>query len=99
SAARLLASFVSHKGPFQSSVAIAPLNETVLGNLTHAKTRLKPGITRYEQDYRPPCCFRLTGHIGRAAEIKVFSNIGVKSVLEKLIPKFEKSSGHKLDVT
>ncbi|HLN87486.1 MAG TPA: hypothetical protein VK200_13515 [Candidatus Limnocylindrales bacterium] len=36
---------------------------------------------------------------GRAAEIKVFSNIGVKSVLEKLIPKFEKSSGHKLDVT
>jgi molybdate transport system substrate-binding protein len=34
-----------------------------------------------------------------AAEIKVFSTIGVKSVLEELIPKFEMSSGHKLDVT
>jgi molybdate transport system substrate-binding protein len=34
-----------------------------------------------------------------AAEIKVFSTIGVKSVLEELIPKFEKSSGHKLNVT
>jgi molybdate transport system substrate-binding protein len=34
-----------------------------------------------------------------AAEVKVFSTIGVKSVLEELIPKFEKSSGHKLNVT
>ena len=34
-----------------------------------------------------------------AAEIKVFSTVGIKSVLEELIPKFEKSSGHKLDVT
>jgi molybdate transport system substrate-binding protein len=34
-----------------------------------------------------------------AAEVKVFSTIGIKSVLEELIPKFEKSSGHKLDVT
>ncbi|HEX3164297.1 MAG TPA: substrate-binding domain-containing protein, partial [Pseudolabrys sp.] len=34
-----------------------------------------------------------------AAEIKVYSTIGVKSVMEELIPKFEKSSGHKLNVT
>ena len=34
-----------------------------------------------------------------AAEIKVFSTIGVKGALEELIPTFEKSSGHKLDVT
>jgi molybdate transport system substrate-binding protein len=34
-----------------------------------------------------------------AAEIKVFSTVGIKSVLEELIPKFEKSSGHKLDMT
>ena len=34
-----------------------------------------------------------------AAEIKVFSTVGVKSVLEELIPKFEKQSGHKLTVT
>ena len=34
-----------------------------------------------------------------AAEVKVFSTIGVKSVLEELIPKFEKSTGHKLNVT
>ena len=34
-----------------------------------------------------------------AAEIKVFSTIGVKSVLEELIPQYEKTSGHKLNVT
>ena len=34
-----------------------------------------------------------------AAEIKVFSTIGIKSVLEELIPKFEKASGHTLNVT
>ena len=34
-----------------------------------------------------------------AAEIKVFSTIGLKGALEELIPKFEKSSGHKLSVT
>ena len=34
-----------------------------------------------------------------AAEIKVFSTTGLKSVLEELIPKFEKANGHKLDVT
>jgi molybdate transport system substrate-binding protein len=32
-------------------------------------------------------------------EIKVFSTIGVKGALEELIPAFEKSSGHKLNVT
>jgi len=34
-----------------------------------------------------------------AAEIKVFSTIGVKGVLEDLIPKFEKQTGHKVNVT
>jgi molybdate transport system substrate-binding protein len=34
-----------------------------------------------------------------AAEIKVFSTVGIKSVLEELIPRFEKSSGHKVTVT
>ena len=32
--------------------------------------------------------------IASAAEIKVFSTIGVKSVLEEIIPNFEKASGH-----
>lgn len=34
-----------------------------------------------------------------AAEIKVYSTIGVKSALEELIPVFEKASGHKLNMT
>ena len=34
-----------------------------------------------------------------AAEIKVYSTIGVKGVLEDLIPKFEKQTGHKLNMT
>jgi molybdate transport system substrate-binding protein len=34
-----------------------------------------------------------------AAEIKVFSTIGVQSALEELAPKFEQASGHKLNVT
>ena len=34
-----------------------------------------------------------------AAEIKVFSTIGVKAALGELIPKFESASGHKLTVT
>ena len=34
-----------------------------------------------------------------AAELKVYSTIGVKSVLEELTPKFEKASGHKLNIT
>jgi molybdate transport system substrate-binding protein len=34
-----------------------------------------------------------------AAEIKVFSTIGVKSVLEELIPKFEQATGNKVNMT
>ena len=34
-----------------------------------------------------------------AAEIKVFSTIGVQAALEELTPKFEQASGHKLVVT
>src|SRR5450759_2074581 len=34
-----------------------------------------------------------------AAEIKVFSTIGVQAALEELAPKFEKASGHKLAIT
>ncbi len=37
--------------------------------------------------------------VASTAEIKVYSTIGVKGVMEELIPKFEKSSGHKLNVT
>lgn len=37
--------------------------------------------------------------IAQAAEIKVFSTVGVKSVLEELVPKFEKATGHKLAIT
>lgn len=37
--------------------------------------------------------------IASAAEIKVFSTVGVKSVLDELVPKFEKASGHKLSIT
>jgi molybdate transport system substrate-binding protein len=34
-----------------------------------------------------------------AAEIKVYSTVGVKSALEELIPKFEQATGHKLNIT
>src|ERR1044072_1060108 len=34
-----------------------------------------------------------------AAELKVYSTIGMRSVLEELKPKFEQASGHKLDIT
>src|SRR5476649_1585972 len=34
-----------------------------------------------------------------AAEIKVFSTIGVKAALEELAPKFEKDTGNKLAIT
>lgn len=34
-----------------------------------------------------------------AAEVKVFSTIGVQAALEELTPKFEKASGHKLSIT
>jgi molybdate transport system substrate-binding protein len=37
--------------------------------------------------------------VASAAEIKVYSTIGVKGVLEDLIPKFEKQTGHKLNMT
>src|ERR1035441_10235256 len=37
--------------------------------------------------------------IASAVEIKVFSTVGVKSVLEEIIPNFEKASGHKLNIT
>ena len=43
----------------------------------------------------------LLAHTGfaSAAEIKVFSTIGVQSALEELAPQFEKASGHKLNIT
>src|SRR5262245_48017470 len=34
-----------------------------------------------------------------AAELKVYSTIGMRSVLEELKPKFEQASSHKLDIT
>jgi molybdate transport system substrate-binding protein len=34
-----------------------------------------------------------------AAEVKVFSTIGVQAALEELAPKFENASGHKLNIT
>src|SRR5262245_23984106 len=34
-----------------------------------------------------------------AAEVKVFSTIGVQGALEELAPKFEQASGHKLNIT
>jgi molybdate transport system substrate-binding protein len=34
-----------------------------------------------------------------AAEIKVYSTVGVKGVVEELAPKFEQASGHKLNLT
>jgi molybdate transport system substrate-binding protein len=37
--------------------------------------------------------------IASAADIKVYSTIGVKSVIEELAPKFEQATGNKLDVS
>jgi molybdate transport system substrate-binding protein len=37
--------------------------------------------------------------IASAAEIKVFATVGVKSVLEEIIPKFEKATGNKIAIT
>ncbi len=34
-----------------------------------------------------------------AAEIKVYSTIGVKSAIEDLAPKFEKATGNTLNIT
>ena len=41
----------------------------------------------------------LSAHMANAAEIKVFSTIGVRSALEELVPIFEKANGHKLTIT
>jgi molybdate transport system substrate-binding protein len=43
--------------------------------------------------------FLLLAQAASAAEIKVYSTIGMRSVLEELKPKFEQASGHKLDIT
>ena len=37
--------------------------------------------------------------LGTAAELKVFSTIGVQGAVEQLVPQFEKASGHKLAIT
>jgi molybdate transport system substrate-binding protein len=37
--------------------------------------------------------------IASAAELKVYSTIGVKSVIEELAPKFEKATGNKLNIS
>jgi molybdate transport system substrate-binding protein len=37
--------------------------------------------------------------VASAAEIKVFSTVGVKAVMEELVPKFEKETGNKLNIT
>ena len=34
-----------------------------------------------------------------AAEVKVFSTIGVQAALEELVPKFKQATGHKLSIT
>lgn len=41
----------------------------------------------------------LCAQAAAAAEIKVFSTIGVQAALEELAPKFEQASGHKLNIT
>jgi molybdate transport system substrate-binding protein len=41
----------------------------------------------------------LAAQTAAAAELKVYSTIGVKSVLEELIPKFEKETDNKLNIT
>jgi molybdate transport system substrate-binding protein len=47
------------------------------------------------------CAALLVAHTGfaPAAEIKVFSTIGVQSALEEMAPQFEKTSGHKLNIS
>lgn len=41
----------------------------------------------------------LCAQASQAAEIKVYSTIGVKGALEALIPQFEKQSGNKINIT
>jgi len=43
--------------------------------------------------------FAVQASFASAAEVKVFSTIGVQAALEELTPKFEKASGHKLNIT
>lgn len=38
-------------------------------------------------------------HLASAAEVKVYSTIGVKSALEELVPQFEKATGNKAAVS
>jgi len=40
-----------------------------------------------------------SGGIANAADIKVLSTVGVKSVVEELAPQFERETGHKLTIT
>jgi molybdate transport system substrate-binding protein len=41
----------------------------------------------------------LAGNAAGAAEIKVISSVGVKAVLDELVPQFERASQHKVKVT
>jgi molybdate transport system substrate-binding protein len=41
----------------------------------------------------------LQARMADAAEIKVLSALGIKAVMDDLVPKFERASGHKLSVT
>jgi len=41
----------------------------------------------------------LANQAAAAAEIKVYSTVGVKSVIEELAPKFEKATGNKLNIS
>lgn len=50
------------------------------------------------------CLFAATvtlafSHLASAAEVKVYSTIGVKSALEELVPQFEKATGNKVAVS
>jgi len=42
------------------------------------------------------CAFVLSGAIGHAAEVKVFTSVALKSALDELSPAFEKKTGNKL---
>ena len=41
----------------------------------------------------------MTPALASAAEIKVYSTVGVKSAVEELAPKFEKATGNKLNIS
>ena len=40
-----------------------------------------------------------TAAAAEAAEVKLYSTIGMRSVVEKLLPEFEKATGHKVTIT